>query len=66
VFAGGLCVPARCIDPDDRFLRLALTPKLATRARRHGIVVLCRPARAGSPDRRRLGMPLASVEIVSG
>ena len=69
VFAGAARVPPNCIDGDGRFVRVKLPPELAAKARSDGIILLCRPlipARAGSADGRRLGMPLASVEVSSG
>lgn len=66
VFAGGRPVGREAIEADDGRLRVHLPAPVAARAAATGVAVLSRPLmprRHGSPDRRRLGMPVFSVAL---
>jgi hypothetical protein len=65
VYAGRRRVAPSRIGGDSRRLAIELGARDVAAAARQGIVILSRPlipARTGSPDRRRLGLPIAAVE----
>jgi hypothetical protein len=66
MYAAGLPLPAEMISGDEERLEARLSPEFARAAADTGIVVLSRPlvpSRTGSSDRRRLGMPVAGLEL---
>lgn len=65
VFAGSEQLPPEAITGGGGVLEIRLPAGLADRAG-HGLVVICRPlveSRDGSADGRRLGMPVAQVQL---
>jgi hypothetical protein len=66
VYAGPRPVPRDHMHDQDGRLVMRLPPVLAEQAAGAGLAVLTRPLeprRHGSPDRRRLGMPVFSIEL---
>ena len=66
LYAGGLPLPSEMISSDEQALEARLPAEFARVASRKGIAIVCRPLlpfRLGSPDRRRLGMPVVELEV---
>ena len=66
IYAAGLPVPAEHVKADERWIEARLEPEIARAAAADGLVLVCRPLlpyRAGSSDRRRLGMPIFRLEL---
>ncbi len=68
VYVGRTRIAPDKIGGDATRLEIPLPGRLADRIARRGVVVLARPlrpARAGSPDPRTLGLPLRAVEVAA-
>ena len=65
VVVGDVVLPRSALSVNDGVLAVAMPDKLVSTAR-DGIFVICKalvPKRIGSPDRRRLGLPIFAVEF---
>lgn len=65
VYAGQHRIANGDLWSDDRHLEVRFGRRESEQAAQHGVILMSRPLRPnrhGSPDRRRLGMPVASVE----
>jgi hypothetical protein len=68
VLAGSRLLGGEQLSDDGRALTIELASEDLRAARAHGLTILSKPlapARSGSPDRRRLGMPFASAEAIA-
>jgi hypothetical protein len=66
VYAGAHPLPPGDMQDEDGRLMVRLSPDFAEQAAANGVSLLARPlepGRQGSPDRRRLGMPVFSIEL---
>jgi hypothetical protein len=66
IYCAGRSVPREAITGSEETLEVRLSPQLASEAAEKGLVFVCHPlipSRAGSTDRRRLGMPVAEIEL---
>jgi hypothetical protein len=66
IYCGGRPVPREAISGDEESFETRLSPELARVAAEKGLVFISRPlipSQAGSTDRRRLGMPVAKIEL---
>jgi hypothetical protein len=66
IYAGADPLPRDLISGDEREIEARLPADFARTAAETGIVLICRPfapARDGSDDRRRLGMPIVELEL---
>lgn len=69
IYAGRLRLPPEFISGDDETLEARLPPSFARASAGRGIVLVCHPlvpSRAGSSDRRRLGMPIVELGLSAG
>ena len=66
IYAAGLSLPPANFGGDEETLEVRLPPNFAKAAADSGVVMVCRPflpSRAGSSDRRRLGMPVVELSV---
>jgi hypothetical protein len=69
IYVGGEQLPGDLVNGDFETLEVRLPARLAHAVADSGVVLICRPlipSRNGSTDSRRLGMPIAEIELTPG